>query len=138
MWRAAPAGIRSPASRPTARSDGPPVSSTRSVAIGPAIVSTPTTRWPPPRRRLDAEARERRPLAQLDARRLHRERVGADVARRVDVAVGLEEAAAAMAVRARASGSSAAASAARQPADVEALAPAASRPARGRPARRPR
>ena len=70
---------------------------------GRASVSTPTTRGRR-RRRLGPEARERRPLAQLDARRLHRERVGADVARRVDVAVGLEVAAAAMAVRARASG----------------------------------
>ena len=49
VWRAAPAGMRSPASRPTARSDGPPVRRTRSVSIGPADVSTPTTRGPPSR-----------------------------------------------------------------------------------------
>ena len=120
MWRAAPAGIRTPAARPTARSDGPPVSRTRSVAIGPALVSTPITRRPPPGVGTTQEAEERRPLAQLDARRLHRERVGTDVARRVDVAVGREEAAAAVAVRGerrderRGLGRG-------QPADVEAL-----------------
>ena len=45
-----------------------------------------------------AQAGERGPLAQLDAGRLHRQRVGADVARRVDVAVAVAVAAAAMAV----------------------------------------
>ena len=86
------------------------------------------------RRRLDPEARERRPLAELDAGRLHRERVGPDVARRVDVAVGLEEAAAAVAGRGEGRDLGGGLGG-RQPADGEALAPAASRRARGRRAR---
>ena len=44
MWRAAPTGMRRPARSPTARSDGPPVSRTRSVSMTPALVSTPVTR----------------------------------------------------------------------------------------------
>ena len=43
VCRAPPVEMRSPTSLPTSRSDGPPVSSTRDVAIGPALVSTPTT-----------------------------------------------------------------------------------------------
>ncbi len=98
VWRAAPTGMRTPARRPTARRPGPPVSRTRSVSITPASVSTATTRVPPSRVGRRAQAGEGRPLAQLDARRLHRERIGADVARRVDRAVGRGEAAAAMTV----------------------------------------
>ena len=45
---------------------------------------------------VEAEPSERRPLAQLHARRLHRERVRPDVPRRVDRAVGRQEAAPAM------------------------------------------
>ena len=45
-WRAPPAGIRQPAARPTAASVGPPVSTTRSVAIAPDVVLTPATRLP--------------------------------------------------------------------------------------------
>ena len=47
VWRTAPAGIRTPAASPTARSDGPPVSSTRSVSMTPRSVSTAVTRDPP-------------------------------------------------------------------------------------------
>ena len=126
-----------PASRPTARSPGPPVRSTRSVSIAPRSVSTADDALPAVGGRLGPEARERGPFAQLDAGPLHGERVGADVARRVDVAVRREVAAAAMAVRAegRADG--------RRPRPRKATGrrarpPAASRPARGRPARPPR
>ena len=44
--RAPPTGMRTPAARPTAASIGPPVSTTRLVAISPALVSTPVTRSP--------------------------------------------------------------------------------------------
>ena len=74
--------------RPTSRSDGPPVSSTRSVAIVPAVVSTPVTRRRPPR-----AAAVRSPGTRVRSRSdtpaaLHRERVRAHVARRIDAAVG--------------------------------------------------
>ena len=121
VWRAAPAGIRRPASRPTDRSDGPPVRSTRSVAIGPADVSTPTTRRPPAAGSSSSPVNAVRSRSSTPAC-LHRERVGADVPRRVDAAVRLDVAAAAVAVgrerrdeRRRLGG--------RQPADGEALAP---------------
>src|SRR3954454_22129127 len=96
LCRAAPTGIRTPASRPTARRLGPPVTMTRSVSIVPASVSTAVTSVPPSGR-LSDDARDRGPLAQLDARRLHREGVRADVPRRVDGAIGREEAATTMA-----------------------------------------
>ena len=42
-WRAPPAGIEMPASRPTAARSGPPVRTTRSVSIVPSVVSMPVT-----------------------------------------------------------------------------------------------
>ncbi len=87
MWRAAPAGIRRPADSPTARSDGPPVSSTRSVSMTPDDRLDRDDAATAAVGRLGAQAGERGPFAQLDARRLHRQRVGADVAWRIDVAV---------------------------------------------------
>ena len=45
-WRAPPAGMRTPAARPTAARVGPPVSTTRPVAISPPVVATPLTRSP--------------------------------------------------------------------------------------------
>ena len=101
MWRAAPAGMRRPASAPTACSDGPPVSRTRSVSIDAggrldAGDARPSV--------VEAQTGERGPLAQLHAGPLHRQRVGAHVARRVDVAVARPIAAAAMAGRGRESG----------------------------------
>ena len=45
-WRAPPAGTLAPAVAPTSASFGPPVSTTRSVSMGPSEVSTPTTRPP--------------------------------------------------------------------------------------------
>ncbi len=56
----APAGMRDPARDPTARNDGPPVSSTRSVSITPASVSTATTR--------DSSSLVRRPLNDVPSR----------------------------------------------------------------------
>ncbi len=99
VCRAAPTGMRIPASRPTARSDGPPVSSTRSVWIGPASVSTATDPAGAPGDPLGPQAGERCSLTDLDAGGLHRERVRAHVARRVDRAVGRQVAPAAMAGR---------------------------------------
>ena len=96
MCRAAPTGMRSPARSPTARSDGPPVSRTRSVSMTPASVSTAGDPRAVGRR---AQPGEGHALAQLDPRGLHRQDVGADVARRVDVAIGVAIAPAAMAVR---------------------------------------
>ena len=47
IWcRTPPAGMRIPDSAPTCASFGPPVSTTRPVAMGPALVSTPATRSP--------------------------------------------------------------------------------------------
>ena len=80
-----------------------------------------------------AEPAERRPLAQLDARRLHRERVRPDVPRRVDGAVGREIAARRDDRSVRASGRRSTASSRRQPADVEPLARCIA--TRSRPAR---
>ena len=44
----------------------------------------------------DDEARERRPLPQVDLRRLHGQRIGTDVARRRDAAIGRDVTAATM------------------------------------------
>ena len=72
--------------RPTARGASARRSAGRARSRwAPRSVSTRDHRRPPPGVGDGAEAGERGPLAQLDARRLHRERVGADVARRVDV-----------------------------------------------------
>ena len=60
----APTKKRAPTSFPTARSVGPPVRSSRSVAIVPSGVSTPDQRAVAP----SADAEERRPLEELDAR----------------------------------------------------------------------
>ena len=116
-WRAAPAGIRSPASRPTSRSDGPPVSSDTlrrdraGVGLDPDHPGS-----------VEAKPPERRPLAQLHARCLHRERVRPDVPRRVDRAVRGQEAAPAMTGR-RERRDGLDGLLARKPADVEPLAP---------------
>ncbi len=96
VWRAAPAGMRSPAISPTDRSDRPAGeqhalrlddTAGRLDARHPAAVVG------------RAQAGERGSFAQLDAGRLHRQRVRPHVARRVDVAVTLPEAPAAMALR---------------------------------------
>ena len=104
VWRTAPAGIRmpgQPADRAEARAAGQDHALRRDRAGVRLDADDPPAAAGA---RLGPEAREGRPLAELDARLLHRERVGPDVAGRVDVAVGLEIAAAAMAARARASG----------------------------------
>ncbi len=88
-----------PASAPTERSEGPPVSRTRSASIGPRVgfdARDAPCAVRPGRR---AQPGERRPLAQVDPGRLHRERVGADVARWIDRAVAGPEAPAAVAGR---------------------------------------
>ena len=91
------------------------------MAIGPGRRLDADDAAPARRRDSTIEARECGPLAELDARRLHRERVGPDVARRVDAPVGLDEAAAAMADRAPGIGIRAVASAADSQANIEAL-----------------
>ena len=126
VWRAAPAGI---GCRPSGRPHG--ATARRSAGPGSWRSARGSSRRRRPAGRRPASARgagPRTPSApQLDARRLHGQRVGTDVARRVDAAVGREVAAAAVTVarerwdhRDRLVGG--------EPGDVEALARAASTP----------